>query len=484
MSESEIQPLLPTSSNQQHPPHVPHLGVAAVMALIINKIIGTGIYSIPSLIYEKTGSVALSLLLWLSGGIITFSGLSVYLEFGLELPHNGGEKNYLQRVWRRPKRLIETVYAMPSFLLGISSANSYAFGKYVLFAFGLKEINDWDARWIACGVITFAVYLHVSHTKLSTRIFTALGIIKILILSMIILIGALVQLDIWSLDYDKPDNFHNIWENYDDFQPNIYSYAVAMLQVIYAFKGWENANYVLSEIKDPQRTLKFAAPLSVFITTVFYFLVNLSYFIVIPKAEYKDSGVLIAGIFFTKIFGESTSSKILPILIALSNLGNIMAVSFSAPRITQALAKEHLIPFSSTFKSLTNSMLSHWLLTVLVLILPPNGDIYQFIINVSSYPTTWVNIFVTLGLLYLHRNSDAEHWGKSEEHKWHSYWFISLTFLFSNMFLAIFPLVPPPSTLELDGGYTYWAFPVTGLGIFGLGALFWVWQKHITKVFK
>ncbi|KAH3687369.1 hypothetical protein WICPIJ_001646 [Wickerhamomyces pijperi] len=480
---SETQPLLPTTSHT-HPVHVPHLGVAAVMALIINKIIGTGIFSIPSLIYEKSGSVGISLLLWLLGGVITFSGLSVYLEFGLELPHNGGEKNYLQRVWRKPKRLIETIYAMPSFLLGISSANSYAFGKYVLFALGWKEVNDWHARWIACGVITMAVYLHICHTQLSTKIFTMLGAIKVLILSMIILIGALVQLNLWSLDYDKPDNFHNIWESYEDFQPNVYSYAVALLQVIYAFKGWENANYVLSEIKDPQKTLKFAAPLSVFITTVFYFLVNLSYFIVIPKTEYKDSGVLIAGIFFTKIFGESNSSKLLPILIALSNLGNIMAVSFSAPRITQELARENLIPLSSKFKDLRWSMFSHWLLTVLVLILPPNGDIYQFIINVSSYPTTLVNIFVTLGLFYLHWNADVEHWGKSEGHKWYSYWFISLIFLGANLFLAIFPLVPPPSTLELDGGYAYWAFPVTGLGIFGLGALFWAYQKYFLKSFK
>ncbi|KAH3673198.1 hypothetical protein WICMUC_003816 [Wickerhamomyces mucosus] len=474
---SEAQPLLPS----HHRPE-PHLGVFAVMALIVNKIIGTGIYSIPSLIYEKTGSVGMSLLLWVFGGVITFCGLSVYLEFGLELPHNGGEKNYLQRVWTKPKKFIETTYAFPTVLLGISSGNAYACGKYLLFALGVTEEKDLFVRTVAVGIITFATYLHIFHQKKSTKIFTALGFIKILILLLIIGLGFLVFLDFVELPYEKPDNFKNLWDDYEGFKPNAYSYSVALLQVIYAFKGWENANYVLSEIKDPQKTLKLAAPLSVFLTTFFYFLVILSYFIVIPKYQYKDSGLLIAGVFFTNIFGESVSSRILPALISLSNLGNILAVTFSAPRINQSLAQENLIPFSNVFSNLTSSMLLHWLITVLVLVLPPNGDIYQFIINLSSYPTTWINIFVTVGLFYLHFNSEKENWGKSSEHKWHSYWFISLTFLISNLFLAVFPFVPPPKDLELDGGYTYWLFPVTAISIFALGGVYWAIRKHKNEI--
>jgi amino acid permease len=59
------------------------LGVTSSVFLILNKMIGTGIFSTPSGIFAATGNVGVSIILWIVGGIITFTGLSVYLEFGL-----------------------------------------------------------------------------------------------------------------------------------------------------------------------------------------------------------------------------------------------------------------------------------------------------------------------------------------------------------------------------------------------------------------
>lgn len=465
---SEQSRLLPNLNHH----HEPHLGVFACMSLIINKMIGTGIFSTPALIFYLCGNIGTSLILWLIGGIVTFCGLSVYLEFGLELPFNGGEKNYLQRVFTRPRKLIDCVYAAQIVLLGFSSGNSYAFGKYVLFAITGKRDgkDDWISRVIGVGVITFAIYLHVFHSGLSTRIFTILGFIKVFILALIISLGLLVFVGL--IDIDQNDNFSNIWLNYDGFSGNSYNLSVGLLQVIYSFKGWENANYVLSEIKNPHKTLKISAPLSVLLTTGLYFLVILSYYLVIPKEEFKSSGVLIAGVFFNKIFGESITSRVLPIMISLSNLGNVFAVSFSHSRINQELAKESLLPYSEWLSHLPNSMFLHWLVTVLVLILPPNGDVYQFVVNLYSYPGTWINILVTLGLFYLQYNRVKEGWGcKDEEHRWHSYWAVSFVFLMANVFLAVFPFVPPP--VLSDNGYPYYVFPVTGVSVLLSGGVYW-----------
>lgn len=459
----------------EHQHHEPHLGVFACMSLIINKMIGTGIFSTPSLIFALSGNIATSLILWVLGGLVTFCGLSVYLEFGLELPFSGGEKNYLQRVYRKPEKLIDCVYAFQIVLLGFSSGNSYAFGKYILFAFGFKDIGDWWSRIIGVGVITFAIYFHVYHPGQSTKLFTFLGFIKIGILVLIIVLGLLVAIGF--INVSSNENFKDIWENYDNYAGNSYNISVALLQVIYSFKGWENANYVLSEIKDPHRTLKISAPLSVILTTILYFFVILSYYLIIPKSEFKESGVLIAGIFFNKIFGESFTSRFLPILISLSNLGNVLAVSFSHSRINQELAKENLLPFSKFFSHLKNSLFLHWLVTVLILILPPNGDIYQFVVNLYSYPGTWINMFVTLGLFYLHFNNKRENWGNEDrEHKWHSYWFISLIFLLANIFLAVFPFVPPPSQFRNNNDYPFYVFPLTGVGVLLSGVVYWLFR--------
>ena len=75
------------------------LGVTSSVFLILNKMIGTGsechpwwirseqcltdihaVFSTPSGIFRATGNVGISIILWIIGGIITFSGLSVYVH--------------------------------------------------------------------------------------------------------------------------------------------------------------------------------------------------------------------------------------------------------------------------------------------------------------------------------------------------------------------------------------------------------------------
>lgn len=50
------------------------LGYMSTAALIINKMIGTGIFSMPSSVLASTGSKGASLFLWVTGGLMTLSG--------------------------------------------------------------------------------------------------------------------------------------------------------------------------------------------------------------------------------------------------------------------------------------------------------------------------------------------------------------------------------------------------------------------------
>lgn len=54
-------------------------------------------------------------------------------------------------------------------------------------------------------------------------------------------------------------------------------YALALLQVLYSYSGWENANYVLTEVRDAPRTLRKAAPLAAAAITLLYVLANIAY---------------------------------------------------------------------------------------------------------------------------------------------------------------------------------------------------------------
>jgi amino acid transporter len=283
---------------------------------------------------------------------LTFCGLSVFLEFGLVIPLSGGEKNYLERVYRHPRYLASCVLATQMILLGFSTGNSIAFGRYVLFASGNTEPDGWAARGIGTLCISFAVLLHSLLPKWGMRLVNVLGVFKVVILLLIIFSGfaALAghRLVPDPHNFDEPFKFH-LGEGWGS--GGAYAYAQALLRVIYSYKGWENANYVVGELKQPRRTLTVAAPIAIGGVTILYMLANVAYFAAIPKEELATSEVIVAGIFFRNVFGDSAAARSLPVFVALSNLGNVLAVSFAHARLNQEFGKEGLLPLSKFWAS-------------------------------------------------------------------------------------------------------------------------------------
>lgn len=365
------------------------------------------------------------------GGILTFCGLSVWLEYGLAIPRSGGEKNYLEYVYRHPKYLATCVLASQMILLGFSSGNALAFGRYLLYAGGNELKDSYKARGIGVACVTFATGLHAIAPKWGVRLFNVLGVFKVVVLLFIVFAGFAALAG--RLRIESPNNFENAFaiesgEGYGG--GGAYAYSNALLNIVYSYKGWENANYVLSEIKNPKRTLTIAAPLAVGGVTILYVLANVAYFAAIPKSDLATSEVIVAGLFFKNVFGDSAGARSLPAFVALSNLGNVLAVSFAHARLNQELGKEGLLPlsrfwgsnkpFNSPAASVSNSLLTslvltsvawkwgsaradeylflllgecgsltqglkqlflHWIVTVIVLLAPPPGPAYNFIVN-------------------------------------------------------------------------------------------------------
>ena len=408
------------------------------------------------------------------GGILTFAGLSVFLEFGLAIPRSGGEKNYLERVYRQPKLLATCVLLSQMILLGFSSGNSLAFGRYILFASGRESADGWQARGIAIACVTFSVGLHATFPKWGIRLFNVLGIFKVIILLFIVFAGFAALAG--HRRVPNPHNFDNafelgVGEGYGG--GGAYAYATALLRIVYSYKGWENANYVLGELKNPRRTLLVAAPLAIGGVTILYVLANVAYFAAISKEELATSEVIVAGVFFRNVFGDSASARSLPAFVALSNLGNVLAVSFAHARLNQEFAKEGLLPFSrfwasnKPFNAPATALFLHWLITVIILVAPPAGPAYNFIVDLYTYPGAWINGFVAAGLIYLHLKK-SEGWSSP----FRSWLPVIVLYLLANIFLAIVPFIPPDGDHNAEG-YPYYVFPVVGVGVLLAGAVYW-----------
>ncbi|TFL03428.1 high affinity methionine permease [Pterulicium gracile] len=475
------------ASDDEHFDDVPQekrqLGLVSVIFLIFNRIIGTGIFATPSSILRSAGSVGMAFILWLIGALIAAAGMAVYTEFGTGLPRNGGEKNYLEYIYRHPKFLVTCAFGAYASLLGWAAGNSLVFGEYILIAAG-KTPTQWNTRAVALACITWALLIHGTALKWGLRIQNVLGVFKVAILILIAFSGFAALAGRVKID-PKPDNFTNSFEGTGSINAN--AFVTGLYNVIWSYIGYSNANYALTEIKNPVPTLKKAGPLAIIGITILYMLVNVAYFAAVPKEDILNSGRTVAALFFRNMFGPS-AERALSVFVALSALGNIMSVMFSQGRIVQELGREGVLPFSSFFASNKPfnapfaGLFLHWAVSVIIMLAPPPGDAFDLVLNMVSYPLAIINALISGGLLLLY-TPVLRHWNWAPPFR--ATIPVVLFFFLSNVFLVIAPLVPPPPGSSVYKSLPYWLHVVISVGVFALGGVYWVvWAKVLPSVGK
>lgn len=253
------------------------------------------------------------------------------------------------------------------------------------------------------------------------------------------------------------------------------AFVTGMYNVIWSYVGYSNANYALSEVRDPIRTIKRAAPLAMILVAIAYLAVNVAYFAVVSKQDMLEGGTMAAALFFRNIFGPATE-RILSAVIALSVLGNLMSILFTQGRVVQELGREGVLPLSSFFASnkpfdapLTG-LFAQWLISMIVMVAAPPGDAYLFIVNFSMYPLALFNMLISGGLLLLYTPAFKPYEWCPPFQAWKS---IVIFFFLSNVFLAIVPMIPPSPGFDVYEHLPYWSHVVIAVSIGLLGIIYW-----------
>ena len=318
-------PLLPPTSS----PTRPFLSWSSAYILITSRVIGSGIFATPGSIVRSAGSPGLSLLIWTVGAVIAGCGLAVYLEYGCMLPRSGGDKVYLEFVYRKPKYLATTLIAVQAVLLDFSSANCMVFSQYVLFAFDVEKASDFLLKTVASVLLTAIVFVHACFPRTGIVVQDVLGWVKIIVIGFMIFVALFVVVfhpSSSSSDRNGLQSLEGLWSDSDWSWGTI---ATSLFKVFYSYAGLSTVNNCLSEVKDPVRTLRSVASTALATAFLLYTLVNLAYFVVVPLDEIKESGELIAALFFERSFGSSLGRKILPAAVALSCAGNVMVTAYA-----------------------------------------------------------------------------------------------------------------------------------------------------------
>ncbi|KAJ3981371.1 APC amino acid permease [Lentinula detonsa] len=462
------------------------LGLFSAVFLVFNRVIGTGIFATPSVILRTSGSVGVALLMWFVGALIAAMGTVVYIELGTGLPRSGGEKNYLEFIYRRPQFLTTCAYSIYAVITGSAAANSVVFGEYVIHALGAQP-SQFNTRFIGVFCLTFILLLHGLHSKWGVRLQNSLAMFKLVILSAIALCGILSLAGCAGFavktEYEVPTNFQwdKIWKG---SRGDVNAFVTGLYNVIWSFVGYSTANYALSEVRDPVHTIKRAAPIAMSAVTMVYIFVNVAYFAVVSKNDILGSKRIVAALFFRNLFGEEME-RALSVFIALSTLGNLLSGQFSQGRVVQELGREGLLPFSAFFASNKPygaplaGLFTQYVVSVAYVVLPPPGDAYLFMISLSSYCYALINALVSFGLLLLYTPYlQAYDWRPP----FRAPTFIVLLFAISNLFLVVFPIVPPASGSRTYEHLPYWSHVVVAFSVSVVGIGYWViWVKWLPR---
>lgn len=382
--------------------------------LTVSRVLGSGIFATPGIIFAAVGSPGLALTLWIVGALVAYFGLMVSLEYGCMLPRSGGEKVYLEFTYRRPKYLVSVLIATQALLLGFTASNCIVFAKYLLFGLGFED-EQLTHKAIAVGLLTTITVIHGCFMRTGVLIQNLLGWVKIALIIFMIIMGPFViltratsgQASAYQVQAPPSSGLDWSWSGlWEGSVWSLGSISVSFLKVYYSYVGLNNVNNVLNEVKDPIRTLKSVTLAALFTVGSMYLLANVAFLLVIPLDEVRNSGELIAALFFERVFGDTLGRRILPLMVALSAAGNVMVVTFALARLNQEIGRTGLVPLgrllSSTapFGSPLGGLLVHYIPSLLVITIP-SGDVYSFILEVEGYPAQIVSFAVAFGLLWL-----------------------------------------------------------------------------------
>lgn len=77
----------------------PDLSFFNSLALILGLQIGSGIFSSPSQVAQSVQSPGEGVLVWVTAGLIAWTGAASFIELGMAIPRNGGIQEYLQHCY-------------------------------------------------------------------------------------------------------------------------------------------------------------------------------------------------------------------------------------------------------------------------------------------------------------------------------------------------------------------------------------------------
>ena len=242
------------------------LGPFDATMVVIGGIIGSGIFINPYIVAQRLDSPALVLAAWAAGGLIALAGALAYAELGALFPRAGGQYVYLRDGWHP---LAGFLYGWALLLLiesGAVAAVAITFATYALRLVGRADVAPVPLAVAAIVILSVVNYLGV---KPGSRLLNVLVVLKVAALAVLIAAGAFAPAHEgwWSVGREIATTPMS----------TTIAFGSALVPILFAYGGWQNANYVAEEIENPRRNLPISLLAGTLTVVIVYALVNVVY---------------------------------------------------------------------------------------------------------------------------------------------------------------------------------------------------------------
>jgi APA family basic amino acid/polyamine antiporter len=291
------------------------------VALVLNSVVGAGIFGLPSRVFALAGFY--SLIGYLLCAVLTFLIILCFAEVSSRFKDTGGPYLYARETFG-PFMGFEIGWL--SWLVRITSfaALCNLFVDYL--SYFLPAVASVPSRWI---VITLVVLFLTSANLVGVRLASLVGNLftvgKMAPLIVLVLIG---------LFFVNPQNYSFA------VVPGYRGFSASVLLLVFAFTGFELAVIPAGEALDPRRDLPFALLTGTVIATVLYVGIQAVCIGTLPELADSQRPLADAG---ARVFGRP-GAAIIAFGALISVMGTMNAIVLAAPRLLFAMAEQRQLP--------------------------------------------------------------------------------------------------------------------------------------------
>ncbi|XP_063882580.1 Y+L amino acid transporter 2-like isoform X2 [Scylla paramamosain] len=287
------------------------------------------IFTSPKGVLRETGSVGMSLVVWVMCGLMSLVGALCYAELGTSIPKSGGDYAYINAGFGSLPAFLFLWAANLIFVPTTNAIMALAFAKYVIQPFFPNcDLPDDAVRLIAA----LSISLNCWNVRVTTKLQDFFMVTKIGALLIVIIAG------IVHLCMGNTGNFHNSFQGTSTEPGEI---AVSFYSGIFSYAGWNYLNFMTEELKNPFVNLPRAVYISLPLVTLVYAMANVAYLAVLSPVDMLASDA-IAVTFADRLMGSG--SWVMPLLVALSAFGGLSVHIMTSSRLCFVGARQGHFP--------------------------------------------------------------------------------------------------------------------------------------------